>query len=163
MAFSNTFQNKINLADAYLQNKDFENAILNYEKALQGNFKDEPYTLNKLITCYFEIKNFDKVISYSEKINLERDFKDTFYFYGLALEQKGFVEKAENQLIKIDKRYSNYEQRIEFSNFYIRNNKEEKAKEILLEIIDELKSMSKENFRKHSLLYTDAQKKLNEI
>ncbi|TXD46661.1 hypothetical protein [Polaribacter sp. IC073] len=163
LTFSNTFQNKINLADAYLANKDFENAILQYEKALEGNFKDEPYTLNKLILCYFKTKNYDKVISYSEKINLEKDFKDTIYFYGLALEQKGFSEKAENELLKIDKRYSNYKERLSFSEFYIRNNKKEKAKELLLEIIDELKSMSKENYRKHSSLYNEATKKLNEM
>ncbi|MDX6746596.1 hypothetical protein SHK09_07315 [Polaribacter sp. PL03] len=163
LTFSNTFQNKINLADAYHQNKDFNNAILNYEAALEGNFKEEPYTLNKLITCYFEVQNFEKVIQYSEKINLEKDFKETFYLYGLALEQKGFVEKAENMLLKIDKRYSNYEQRLELSNFYIRNNKKEKAKELLQEIVSELKSMSKENFKKYRLLYNEAEKKINEI
>jgi hypothetical protein len=163
LAFSNTFQNKINLADAYLDNKDFENAILQYEKALEGNFKDEAYTLNKLIACYFEIKNYDKVIMYSEKINLEKDFKGSIYFYGLALEKKGLVEAAENQLIKIDKRYSNYEERLALSNFYIRNNKKGKAKEILQEITSELKSMSKENFRKYSSLYTEVEEKLNEI
>lgn len=37
--FSNTFQNKINLADVHLENKDFENAIIFYEKALEANLK----------------------------------------------------------------------------------------------------------------------------
>lgn len=163
LAFSNTFQNRINLADAHFQNKNFDNAILHYEKSLEGNFKDEPYTLNKLIKCYFETKNFDKVISYSKKINLEKDFKDTLYFYGLALEQKGLIEEAESNLIKIDIRYSNYKKRLEISNFYNRNNKEEKAKVILQEIISELTSMSKENFKKYKIIYTEAEKKLNEF
>lgn len=88
LEFSNTFQNRINLADAHSQNRDYNNAILQYEKALESNFKDEPFTLNKLIKCYFETKHFDKVIEYSKKINLEKEFKDTIYFYGLALEQK---------------------------------------------------------------------------
>lgn len=163
LAFSNTFQNRINLADAHYQNKNFDNAILHYEKSLEGNFKDEPYTLNKLIKCYFETKNFDKVISYSKKINLEKDFKDTLYFYGLALEQKGLIEEAESNLIKIDIRYSNYKKRLEISNFYNRNNKKEKAKVILQEIISELTSMSKENFKKYKIIYTEAEKKLNEF
>lgn len=162
LEFSNTFQNRINLADAYSQNRDYNNAILQYEKALESNFKDEPFTLNKLIKCYFETKHFDKVIEYSKKINLEKEFKDTIYFYGLALEHKGEFDKAEVQLRKIDTRYSNYNERLELSRFLIRRNKKEEAKEILNEIISEIKSMTKVNSRKHRGVFSMAEKILNE-
>ncbi|PQJ69469.1 hypothetical protein [Polaribacter butkevichii] len=161
LEFSNTFQNKINLADGYAEIKDFKNAIIQYEEALDSNFKDEPYTLNKLIRCYFEIKNFDKVVEYSQKINLEKDFKDTIYFYGLALEQKGKFEEAEIELKKIDKRYSNYDERLEFSKFLIRRDKKAAAKEVLKEIISEIGAMSKVNSRKHRNVISEAEKILN--
>lgn len=163
LLFSNTFQNKINLADAYAENTDFKNAILYYEKAREGNFKNDPHTLNKLIKCYFQLKNYTKVIDYAEIINLEKNFNESILFYGLALEEKGFIEKATNQFLKIDKRYSNYKERLEFANFYIRNHQTEKAKEILLELNTELLSISKDNFKKYRIIYNEVQKKINEI
>jgi hypothetical protein len=163
LEFSNTFQNKINLADAHLLNKDYKNAILLYEKALESNFKDDPYTLNKLIKCYFETANFDKVIAIAHKINLDKDFKESIYFYGLALEQKEKFDEAEIQLRKIDNRYSNYTERLELSNFLIRRNKKEDAKEILTEIISEIQSMTKINAKKHRNVFVEAEKKLNQL
>lgn len=162
LAFSNTFLNRINLADAYAKNSEYKKAILQYEKALVSNFKDDPHTLNKLIICYFKTKNFDKVIEYSQKINLDKDFKETLFFYGLALEQKGEFDKAEIELKKIDKRYSNYNERLEFSKFLIRRNKKAAAKEVLNDIINEIVSMTKVNSRKHRNVISEAEKILNE-
>ena len=163
LKFSNTFQNKINLADGHLENRDYNNAILYYEKALESNFKEEPHTLNKLVRCFFEIKNFDKVIEYSKKLNLDKDFKETNYFYGLALEEKGEFDKAEIQLRKMDRRYSNYNERLELSKFLIRRNKKEDAKEVLNEITSEINSMTKVNARKHKGVFIEGEKILNEI
>jgi hypothetical protein len=163
LEFSNTFQNRINLADAYSQNRDYNAAILQYEKALESNFKDDPHTLNKLVHCYFETKNYKKVIEYSKKINIEKDFKHTIYFYGLALEQIGEFEKAEIQLRKIDIRYSNYSERLEFSRFLIRHQKKEEAKELLNEITAEIKSMTTVNYRKHRNVFVTAEKILNDV
>ncbi len=163
LEFSNTFQNRINLADAYLENKDFNNAILNYEEALKSNFKEDPYTLNKLIKCYFEVQNFDKVIAYSKKINIDKDFKETLYFYGIALEEKGEFEEAELQLRKTDNRYSNYEERLALSKFLIRRNKESDAKEILNEILTETKTMISANKRKYRFVITEAEKLISQF
>ena len=41
LEFADTFQNRINLADAYLENRDFSNAIVNYEQALNDNFDND--------------------------------------------------------------------------------------------------------------------------
>ena len=161
--FSNTFQNKINLANAHLENKDYQNAIILYEKALESNFKNDPHTLNKLINCYHKTNNFDKVIEYANKINLDKNFKESIYFYGLALEQKEKFKDAEIQLRKIDTRYSNYPERLEFSKFLIRRNKKEDAKEILTEIISEIESMTKPNSKKYRNIFIEAQKTMSDI
>lgn len=158
--FSNTFQNRINLADAYKEIKDYKNAIFNYEEALKSNFKNDPFTLNKLIKCYFEIKDFDKVIETASKINLDKDFKESVYYYGLALEEKGVLDKAEIQLKKVDLRYSNYDERIELANFLIRRDKKTEAKEVLEEILLEVKSMTKQNARKYRYIVAEVEKLL---
>ena len=163
LEFSDTFQNKVNLADAHLENNDFTNAILLYEKALKGNYKDDPHTLNKLIKCYFKTNNFEQVIINAKKIDLDKDFKESIYYYGLSLEQKGAFEEAENQLKKVDERFSNYPERIEFCEFLIRRNKKTEAKEILLEITSEINAMTKANAKKYRHIIIEAEKKLNEL
>ena len=163
LEFSDTFQSKINLANAYLENKDYKNAILYYEKALEGNFKEDPYTINKLVHCYFETANFDKVISYANKIDINKEFRESIYYYGLALEKKNLVNEAEIQLKKVDKRYSNYPERLELSKFLIRQNKKEKAKEILTEMASEITAMTSQNKRKYNAILAEAGKILNEI
>lgn len=161
LEFSNTFQSKINLANAYLENKEYTNAILYYEKALEGNFKNDPHTLNKLVHCYFETANFDKVIEYANKIDINKEFKESIFFYGLALEKKGMLEEAEIQLRKVDRRYSNYTERLEFSKFLIRRNKKEDAKEILTEMSSEIIAMTSLNKKKYNFILSAAEKLLN--
>ncbi|QTD37028.1 hypothetical protein JL193_12970 [Polaribacter batillariae] len=161
--FSDTFQNKINLADAYSEIKEYNNAILYYEKALDSGFKNDPYTLNKLIKCYYKVGNFDKVIAYSQKINLEKEFQESIYFYGLALEKKAYFKEAEIQLKKLDIRYSNYNERLELSKFLIRRNKNAAAKEVLKEMLQEIKSMSKQNAKRYKAVFMEAEKVTNEL
>ncbi|SDR72429.1 hypothetical protein SAMN05216503_0621 [Polaribacter sp. KT25b] len=162
LEFSNTFQNKVNLANAYHESKDYLNAILYYEKALEGNFKDDPYTTNKLLHCYFKTANFDKVIAYANKIDINKEFKDSLYFYGLALEKTGRLDEAEIQLKKVDKRYSNYPERLELSKFLIRRNKKEEAKEILSDITSEITAMNSKNRKKYNSILSEVQKLLNQ-
>ena len=163
LEFSDTFQNKINLGNAHLENKDYNNAIIFYEKALEANFKNDHHTLHKLMNCYYETSNFDKVIAAANKLNLDKDFKESVYFYGLALAQKKQFTEAEVQLRKIDKRYSNYPERVELSKFLIERNKKDDAKDILTEIISEIESMTKTNAKKYRNLFIETEKILNEI
>ncbi|MFY9242921.1 MAG: CDC27 family protein [Polaribacter sp.] len=164
LEFSDTFQNKVNLGDAYLENKDFKSAIDIYEKALlNNNFKNDPHTINKLVYCYFNMDNFEKVIENSNKIDLKAEFLNTSFYHGLALEKTGKIDEAESFLKKIDKRYTNYEERPELSRFLIRRNKKSEAKELIEEIISEIKSMQKPNFVKHRFFLTKAHKILDEL
>jgi hypothetical protein len=163
LTFSNTFQNKVQLADAFTENKEYEKAILYYEKSLTGNFVNDPHTINKLIQCYFKVDDFDSVIAHAEKIHLETYFKKSLFYYGLSIEQKGNFDEAEHQLKKLDSRFSNYEERMELANFLIRRNKNEDAKEILEEIQSEFKSMIAMNKKKYRFVYQESQKVLSQL
>lgn len=163
LSFSDTFQNTINLADAYRESKDYSKAISYYEKALEGNFKNHPHTLNKAAKCYFELKQFDKVVEYASKIDLDKSFRNSLYIYAISLENCGNFEEAEIQFRKTDKRYSNYGERLELSKFLIRRNKKEDAKIILKEIVAEIENMIENNQRKYKFIYQQSDKLLNEI
>ena len=163
LKFADTFQNRVNLGDAYLENRDFENAITNYENALDSNFKNDVYTINQLIKAYFYADNVEKVIEYSEKIKSNPEFKKSQYFYGIALENQHRFEEAEIELQKIDLNYSNYEERVYFAGFLIRRNKKEEAKEVLQRIVIESQNMTNPNRRKYRDSISKAQQLLNEI
>lgn len=163
LAASDTFQNKIHLADEYKNQKDYNNAILYYEKALDGNFKNNSHIINKVLKCYFEIKNYSKVVEYGKKIPLDTSFKGSISMYAVALENCNNFEEAELQFRKANIRYSNYVERLQLSEFLVRIDKQLEAKEVLVEIVGEIDNMTEINQKKHRIVYLESRKILKRI
>lgn len=149
LQFSETFQNRINLADAYFEINDFSNASTHYQASLKGNYKNDFYTIKQLIASYFELSDYEKVLLYAEQIKGNSEFENsiTQFLYGLALDKVGRAEEAEIELRKIDTRYSNYNERLILAEFLMENGKMNDAKEILQEISIESQHMNKDNKR----------------
>lgn len=153
---SETFQNKVNLADAYREKKEYSKAILYYEEALGTKFRSESYTINKALKCYFALKNYKQVVFYGSKIDLDKNFRGSLCMYAISLEKCGNTNEAEHHFKKVDKRYTNYVERLEFSKFLIRQQKNENATILLNEIIGEIDNMLKNNKIKHKYIYKEA-------
>jgi hypothetical protein len=149
LQFSETYQNKINLADAYLEIRDFNNAIPHYLDALDDNLQNDLYAIKQLIESYFNVEDFDKVILYAEKITDSHEFlkSRSQFLYGLALEKLGKQEQAEVNLKEIDVRYSFYDERLVLAQFLLGRNKTAEAKAIVEEIYIESQNMTKQNQR----------------
>lgn len=149
LEFSETYQNRVNLADAYLEIKDYNNAIPHYLEALDDGSQNNFYVIKQLMDVYFNIEAFDNVILYAEKIKDHLEFKKSRaqFLYGLALERLGRLEEAEANLRQIDVRYSFYEERTIFAKFLLSRDKIEDAKEILKDIQAESLHMTKPNQR----------------
>lgn len=147
LQFSESYQNRVNLADAYLEIKDYNNAIPHYLEALEGNLQNDLYIIKQLIEAYFKIEDFEQVALYAEKIKEHSEFKKSRvqFLYGLALERLGKFDKAETNLKAIDIRYSFYNERLIYAKFLISRKKEAEAKEILEEIQAESQHMTKPN------------------
>ena len=161
--FSDTFQNKVDLADAYRDKNEFTKAIHLYEKALDGNFQEESHTINKVIKCYFKTKNYNKVVEYGSKINIAKSFRDSICIYAISLEKCDDIENAETQLKQVNKRYSNYPERLELARFFLRQAKQKEAKQILDEIILEINNMIEANKKKYRFIYSESKSLLKEI
>ncbi|WP_340154314.1 hypothetical protein [uncultured Winogradskyella sp.] len=149
LEFSDTYSNRIELADAYLSSGDFPNAILNYKETLKDTAQNNLYAHQQLILCYFQLKDFVGVLDSSELIKTKSEFKGSKqqFCYGLALKELGELEKAETELKQIDRPYSNYTERLELAKFYIENNRTTEGKELLSEISTESQHMTKPNRR----------------
>ncbi|WP_298761569.1 hypothetical protein [uncultured Psychroserpens sp.] len=165
LEFSETFQNRVNLADAYYDIKDFNKAIIHYENAIAKDFQNDKHVLFQLIKSYYFIDDYKKVIFYTEKIKDFVDFKGSKaqFFYGLSLDKVEQTERAEMQLRQIDQRYSNYEERLQLAQFLIDKNKVSEARDLLNEIYTESQHMTKVNKRKYRATIREVEQLLKTI
>ncbi|MFS4457251.1 hypothetical protein [Maribacter sp. 2304DJ31-5] len=150
--FSDTFENQVALADAYLEGQMYEEAIKNYEASLKDVFENDFYVHSKLVGAYYFSSNFDKAIHISNKIKDNSKFKksETAFLFALAIEKSGgSKEMAEEYLMQFDTPYSRYRERLELAKFYVRAGKTDESKTILEEIIKESEGMSKTGYRQN--------------
>ena len=165
LEFSETYQNQLNLADAYLEIKDYNNAIPHYLEVLKDKSQNNFYATTQLIEAYLNIEDSNNVILHAEKIKDHPEFKKsrTQFLYGLALERVGKLDEAETNLKQIDIRYSFYEERLILAKFLLSVKKEQDAKEILNEISKESQHMTKPNKRIYRATILEVEKLLKEL
>lgn len=165
LEFSDTFQNKVNLADAYLEIGKYTNAVEQYENAINAGFQNDLYVIAQLIKTYTYLENYNKVVENANKIKSKFEFKASHsqFLYGQALEKLNRVEEAENQLRQIDIPHSNYNERLYYAQFLLRLDKKEEALELLQEIDTESKYMIKANRRKYNSTIQEVSGLLNEF
>ena len=149
LEFSDTYTNRVELADAHFENNDMSNAIVNYKHTLGDVDQNNLYAHQQLILCYSQLNDYESVIKHAEAIYDKHEFKGSKqqFCYGLALKELGELQKAEEELKQIDKPYSNYNERLELAKFYLEHNRETEGKELLNEISTESLHMTKPNRR----------------
>ncbi|WP_299225039.1 hypothetical protein [uncultured Psychroserpens sp.] len=147
LQFSETYENRIKLADAYFEIQDYNNALKQYLSALDSTFQNDFHVIEQIISCYYKNENYDRVIDYSKQVINHIEFKRSKvqFLYGLSLEKTGDIIEAEKQLKQLDLPYSNYTERLAYINFLIRHDKTEAAKTLLNEVFDETQNMTKMN------------------
>jgi len=152
LEFSDTFSNKVNLADAYIEIGDYKNAILHYEDAIDSMFSGDIYVLSRLVEAYFYDQDYNNVIKNYRSLEgkNEKTKPRNRLYYGLSLGKLGKTTLAENELKKLDISFSNYNERLLLAEYLIDQNKKEEAKIVLQKIYDESKHFTKDNRRAHS-------------
>jgi hypothetical protein len=143
LEFSNTFDNKVALADAYLATGSTDKAIELYESCLTGIFDDNEYVVTKLILAYYRSERYEAVVKITDKIYKSTEFKKSqaHIYYALSLENLGKTEAAEAELKTMKGKFSNFEGRVNYAQFLLRANRNEEAKAIFTEILEEAKFM----------------------
>ncbi|MGZ3753302.1 MAG: PLDc N-terminal domain-containing protein [Mucilaginibacter sp.] len=152
LKFTDTFSNKISLADAYLAAGETEKAINLYETSLTGAFAENEHGLGQLAIAYFRLERYPDVISTVKKIYKTPQFacSKAHIIYAKALECNGDTVLAENEFKAMKGRYSNFEQRYEYGLFLLRADRVEEARTLFTQIQDEvphLSSMERKNSR----------------
>lgn len=165
LEFSETYQNKVNLADAYFEMKDFNNAIKYYKKAAEDKSQNNYFINAQLVIAFYKVGDYKASIATAEELKVHSEFNTSMaqFTYGLALEKAGRLDEAELVMKQLDQRYDNYPERLVLSKFLISRDKIEEAKDILNEIFEESKHMTKPNKKKYRTTIVEVEKLLKSI
>lgn len=143
--FSNTFANRVALADAYFAIGNFDKALELYEPALTGLFEDNEHVIMQLIQIYFTSEQYAKILGIAPRIANAIEFpkSQACLHYAIALEKNNNLKEAEKFYQKMNNRYANYEARYLYGQFLINNNRKEEAALLLHEIIEEAQQLNR--------------------
>jgi len=165
LRFSDTFQNRVSLADAYLRNRQYEKAIELYESSLAGVFEENEYALAQLTVAYYEVKRYNDVIKTANKLYNRPQFNRSrvHVYYAIALAAADMKEKAEKEFQKMNIQFSCFEARFYFAQFLVSQQREEEGVNLLLNIKDEFPRLSSVEKRENREWYAKAKDHLNHI
>ncbi len=142
---SDTVKNRIRLADAYLVDGRYQDALEMYESCSSGFNENDPVILMKLLKAQYFLENYNEVIRLSEKLKNEKIFQNSEEKTALAvaLFRIGNLEEAEIIFKEMDARFSNYNHRIEYAKFLLQTGKNKACKGLLYSLEDEFALMDK--------------------
>jgi len=163
--FADTFQNRVALADAHFNKAEYQNAVLHYEKVLEGAHKNDIYVQEQLVNTHYLLGNYEKVVKIAKplKSNSTSSASKTKYFLGLSYKELGKFNNAEKNLRALDLRYSNYTERHVLAQFLLERKKNDDAKELLEELLIEYNHMSKPNRKQNRLTFIEIKKSHNSL
>jgi hypothetical protein len=165
LQFTDTFANKIQLADAYLSGGFIEKAIDLYNSSLTGAFSENEHVLAQLIIAYYELGEYEKVIPIAKKIYKLPQFarSKSHIVYAKALEELGETELAENEFKAMKGRYSYFGPRYEYGLFLTRQGRDEDARTIYTDMLTEEPHLSQMEKRSNRAWFTKAKDELRKI
>lgn len=164
LEFSDTFNNRIMLADAYLSAGYTEKAIQLYETSLTGAFKDNEHVLIQLVTAYYEVQRYNDAIKAAKKVYNNPAFHTHGHvLYAMALNKIGEADLAEKEFTTMKGRYSYFEARYQYGLFLINKNRVGEAQKIFNDIVNEFSYLSSFEKRNNRVWYNNAKQELRKI
>jgi hypothetical protein len=163
--FTDTFANKVKLADAYLAAGDTDKAIDLYKASLTGAFAENEHVMGQLIVAYFEQQRYDEVIPLAKKLRHLQQFvrSKSHLLYALSLEETGNLEEAEKEFRSMKGRYSYFEQRYQYGLFLMRTDRNEDAAGVFLEMVNEEPHLGQVEKKANRTWFLKAREELKKI
>jgi len=165
LQFSNTFNNRIMLADAYLAKGRIDEAIELYTSSLTGAFTENEHVIIQLIAAYSIKQQYAEVVTFARKVYKRPQFfrSDAHVRYALALEYTGDHEGAEQEFRKMKAKFSDFGARHQYGMFLLRAGRTEDARLIFEEIITETPHLSSRERRDSRTWITKTREELKKI
>lgn len=140
LRFRDTFDNRIALADAYMEAGQTDSAIELYERSLTGTFAGHEHANMQLVKAYYEKKRYEDLLLIAKKVYHLPQFKRSRVqtLYAAALGFTGRDEEAEKEFRSLNGKFSNYESRYEYAKYMMKNSRTGEAKNLLREMQNEV-------------------------
>ena len=151
--FSDSVQNKTNLADKYYDLKRYGEAQQLYEACRETFNKNNPEILQKLVRIYFSQKDYMRVIEYSEIIKNKSEFIDSHenIMLAWAFFNADKIKEAKEEFKKMDGLFCNYHNRLEYAKFLIKTDNKEAAVEKTKQLLEEINQMNSQEKEKREI------------
>lgn len=139
LSFSDTFANRMLLADAYLEAKMYDKAISLYEENLTSQINTSENSLKNLVQAYYKTGRYEDVVKTAPLVSNTMDFSKTpcNLYFALALVELNKSQEAEAQFKKMNQRFCNYEARYMYAMFLAAENRNEEALQVFQAIVTE--------------------------
>lgn len=164
LAFADTFNNRILLADAYLAAGETDSAIQLYEQSLTGAFTENEHVLLQLITAYYEKERYTDAIRVAKTLYSKPQFQrsHSHVLYAVSLAKTGQTEQAEKEFSTMRTKYSFFEARYRYALFLWQQECTGEARKMASDLIDEFPHLGSFEKRNNRSWYRAAKKSLKE-
>ncbi len=151
LKFSDTFQNRMLLANYYQALGRNEEALALYEQNRSGLFSNEPELITAMMRSYYAIGSYEKIYELAKLVNSHPDFvrSQAHLSYAKSLEQMGRIKEAEKEYEQFNTRYADFEGKYTYACFLENQNRTPEAIQLLDTALDESKHMSYKEKRNH--------------
>jgi len=164
LEFSDTFNNRIMLADAYLSAGNTDKAIQIYETSLTGAFKENEHVLIQLVTAYYETQRYNDAIKVARKVYNNPAFHTHGHvLYAMALDKIGEADLAEQEFNTMKGKYSYFEARYQYGLFLVNKSRISEAQKIFADIVNEFSYLSSFEKRNNRVWYNNAKQELRKV
>jgi hypothetical protein len=142
IAFADTYQNKMLLAEAYASVGRYEEAIGLFNKMLTGLYQDDPFALGKRALTYYASGNtlkakedFEHIMKTTGKLNEKEQL-----IYAILLDDMNFPVEAEKAFTKAVHLATGLEAEYRYAMFLKKLGRENEAIDLFLYIVRKAKS-----------------------
>jgi hypothetical protein len=163
LRFSDTFNNRVMLADAYLGIGRVDEAIELYTSSLTGAFTENDYVFRQLIASYFIKQRYQDVIPLARKIYNHPEFQRSrgHMQYACALGYTGDNQGADREFRKLKARFSAFEARYQYALFLGKIGRADEARHIFKEMTEEAPHLSPRERKSNRAWILKAKEELN--
>lgn len=165
LKYSDTVSNKIELADEHSLVGNNDRALTLYKSCLEGVHKDDSKLLIRILSNSYLKKDYSSAIHYGEQIVDKKLFNNSEEKLALAWSYyyDDKIDKAEEKFKEMDIRFSNYKQRLEYSNFLNLTNRPDESSSMLKDLMDEIDSMDNYEKRSKKQIYKEIKRMAQEL
>lgn len=165
LQFSDTFNNRILLADAYLAAGQLDKAIDLYKTSLTGAFAENEHVQSQMMQAYFTKEDYEAVIVLGKKMYKQPQFARSHIhvLYARALAYAGYFEQAEKEFNMMAGRFANYEARFYYGALLLQTDRAAEGVQLLKTILDEASHLSSVERRNNRIWFNRTKERLKDI